>query len=170
MSTRRSGTLARGWLALFVGNAEGVQVRANRIDGCVDVAVRAVAGDVDRPRGENVAEAVELSRDAEEVDDVRMPGIDGTGVVLERLPQRGAVPLEQARMLPEGPLGPPHEIQDVVDALGLRLGIADERGAQAPVVHVRMLREVDQLGQGGRLDLGGHGDQRTKPYRGGARC
>ena len=147
-----------------MGNTERVEVRGDLFDGRVDHSVRAVAGDVDGPVGEEVTEPVELSRHAEEIDDVGVSSVVRDRVVLERLPQRATLALEQCGMLTQCPVGPPDEIQDVVDALGLRLGVAHERGAQAPVLGVGTLGEVDELGEGGRFDLGGHGEQRTKPH------
>jgi hypothetical protein len=148
-----------------VGNTERGEVPADLFDSGVDRGVRSVTGDVDGPSGEDVAEPVELSRHTEEVDDVGLPSVARDRVVLERPPQRSTVALEQRPMLTERPLGPPDEIQHVVDPLRLRLGVADEGGAQAPVLRVGTLGEVDELGEGGGLDLGGHDEQRTKPRR-----
>jgi hypothetical protein len=152
-------------LSLLVGNAQRVEVRGDLFDGRVDLGVRAVAGDVDGPPGEDLTEPVELSRHAEEVDEVGLSSVVRGRVVLECLPQRGTVALEQRGMLTQCPLGPPDEVQDVIDPLGLRLGVPDEGGAQAPVLRVGTLGEVDEVGEGAGFDLGGHGEQRTKPQR-----
>ena len=77
--------------------------------------------------------------------------------VLERVPQRGTVTLEHRRVLAEGELGAPDEIQEVVDALRLRLRVAHERGAQAPVLDAGTFGELDESSEGRRFDVGGHG-------------
>jgi hypothetical protein len=157
--------LAGRWLPLLVRDSERLEAGADLGDRRVDRGVRALAGDVDGPGGQNVAEPVELLGDAKEVDDVGLSSVICRGVLLERVPQRGTLALEQRPVLTERPLEPPDEIEDVVYPLGLRLRIADEGGAQAPVLGVGTLGEVDELGEGGRLDLSGHGEQRTKPHR-----
>ena len=60
-------------------------------------------------------------------------------------------------MLTERALDPPDEIQEVVDPLRLRLRVAHDRGAQAPVLGAGTFGEVDESGEGRRFDLGGHG-------------
>jgi hypothetical protein len=157
--TPRSAPLAR-WRALLVRNAQLVEARPDGLNGRVDRGVGAVAGDVDRPAGEDVADPVQLLDHAQDLDE---PGLflARGGVAFERVPHRGTVALQHRRVLTEGVLGATDEIEEVVDPLGLRLGVADERGAQAPVLGAGAFGEVNQSGEGGRFDLGGHRDQRT---------
>ena len=62
--------LAGRWLPLLVRYTECVEVGADLRDRRVDRGVRALAGDVDCPAGEDVADPVELRDHAEELDDV----------------------------------------------------------------------------------------------------
>ena len=60
-------------------------------------------------------------------------------------------------------LGPAHQIKDRADPLGLRLRVAAQGCAKAPVVRTRSLREVDQTGKLRWLDLGRHGSAAYEP-------
>jgi hypothetical protein len=146
-----------------VRNADRVEPSTDFLDGGVDGRVGRISRDVDGPAGEDVSDPVELRDHAEELDDLGVFPVAREAVVVERLPHRRSVSLEHLCVLPEGPLGAPDEVEKVVHALRLRLRVAHERGAQAPVLGARTFGEVDESGEGGRFELGGHVVQRTKP-------
>lgn len=140
---------------------ELVEARSDLLDGRVDRCVGTVAGDVDGPAGEDVSNPVELHGDAQDPDEVRVLFVARDGAVLQRVPQRGSVTLKHRRVLTEYELGAPNEVEEIVDALRLRLRVAHERGTQAPVLRAWAFSEVDESGQGGGFDVGRHGEQRT---------
>jgi hypothetical protein len=144
-------------------NTERVEPLTDFCGGRIDRGVGAVAGDVHSPAGEDVSDAVELHDHTEERDQPCVFLVARDTIAVERLPQDDPVPLQCRRVLPECPLRPPDDIEQVVDALGLRLGIAHERSPHAPVVRAWIFSEVDETGEGGGFDVGGHGEQRRSP-------
>ena len=150
MSTARASGKAR----FLVGHSERVQAGPGSVGYGVDLGVGTFAGDVARPSGEHVAKAVELPGDTEQLDEMGVIRVDGTAP--DGGPERGAVTAKHAGLLGQCELGVPDDVEEIVDPLGLRLGIADERGPHAPVLEARTLREVDETGEVSRLDVGGH--------------
>jgi hypothetical protein len=134
--------------------AEEIELLRDIVDDAVDLGVGTGAGDVDGPGGQDVAEAVELSGYTQDADDLRVGR--GRPTMFECRPEPFAVTLEPGAVLPECPLGAAHEIEEVVDALRLRLRVPNQRGAQAPVVRARTFGEVDQASESWRIGVGRH--------------
>jgi hypothetical protein len=156
-----SASTSSRYRPFFVRYTERVKLAADRLDDAVDLGVRARAGEVHRPRGKDVAERVELTCDSQKCDDIRV--LRGRRAAVERVPEIVAVVLEDRGMLPERGFRSAHEIEDVVHALRLRLCIANQRGAQTPVVRARAFGEVDETRKCWWLDIGRHCPQATEP-------
>lgn len=137
------------------------QASTNVGDHGVERIVGTRTGDVDCPLRECVAEPIDLSRCVQQLDE--RSDVVWSRVVLEGVPDRFSVALKACRLRVQCRLDPSHEVEQVVDPLRLRLRVAHQRRAQAPVLGVGPLREVDQLRQLGWLDVGGHGEERTLP-------
>jgi hypothetical protein len=137
-----------------VRNAKSVDAAGHVRHNAVDRRVGTDAGTVDRPRREDVSEAVELSGGAKDLDDIRM--LRGADAVLQRLPESLTFALEDRGVLIERPFDAAKEVEDVVHALRLCLCVPDERGAQTPIVRAAAFGEVDQTGECRRLDFGCH--------------
>ena len=140
-------------------NAERVESQRDVCDDAVDFGVGTDPFEVDSPCRKDVAETVELLGGSQNPNDERV-GFD-RGVAIERVPESLAFTLDECRVFAERPLDAPHKVEDVVHTLRLRLCVPNQRGPQAPVVCARPFREVEQTGELGRLDLGGHDVQRT---------
>ena len=139
--------------AFLAGHAEPVELLRDARDDAVYFRVGSLVPHVDGPPCQDVAEPVEFPRRAEEPDDVRV-GVAVVPVPVERGPEIGPVALDDRGLLAERRFEASHAVEDVVHPLRLR--IANERGPQAPLFGAWALGEVEQLGQGGGNDFGGH--------------
>jgi hypothetical protein len=137
-----------------VRNAQRVDAAGYVRHNAVDLGV-GIAGTVDGPRREDVAEAVELTGRAKDLDDLGVLG-GRTDVVLKLVPKSLTVTLDDRGVLRERPLDAANEAEDVVHALRLWLCVPDQRRAQTPIVRTAAFREVDQTGKCWRLDFGWH--------------
>ena len=137
-------------------HTERVETDGDVGDGRVDLGVGTVGGDVDRPGREHVADAVELHGCGEQLDDVRLDLVGRDAAAVERSPQRGTASSEQRGVLAERPFEAPNEREEVVDPFGRRLGVPHEGGTQTPALDAWTFGEVDESGELGDLDVGGH--------------
>jgi pimeloyl-ACP methyl ester carboxylesterase len=144
-----------------VRDAELLQARGYVADHGVERIVGPRTRGVDRPLGECIAETIDLSGCVQQVDQRR--DVVWSRIVFERVPDLLPIVLEAGGLRIQCCLYPSHEIEQVVDALRLRLRVAHQGSAQAPVLDVGPLREVDQLRQRCWLDVSGHGEERTLP-------
>ena len=122
----------------------------------IHFGVRAMAGPVDRPCREPVAQAVELLRGAQQGHDIRV-----RAGALQRVPNLGAVALNVLGVFAERPFHSADDIEEIVDALWLWLRIPHEGRAQAPVLDARALGKIDETGELWRLRIARHSLQAT---------
>jgi hypothetical protein len=157
-----SAPTARRAVRLLARDAEGVEAVGDVGDDLVDLGVGTVAGAVDRPRCQPVAEPVELGGREQERGHVgvrtrRRRRIGGHG-----RPDRGTVAFEQLAVAVQPTLGAAHELQHPGGPFRLGLRVADEGRTQAPIGDARALGEVTQPRQLGGFDLDRHPRQPTR--------
>lgn len=126
-------------------DAERVEPTSCISNDCIDFRVGARQRRVVGPFGEDVADGVDVSDDAEQLDERRRGVIRRCRAIFECLPQCDAVLTEGRQRLAHGHVEAAQDLDEVVGALRLRLAVASERCSETPISGTRSLGDIDEL-------------------------